>query len=494
MKTFKATPSAASFMESLRDIGYSLETAIADILDNSISAEATQIHIKLDLSASGHCISITDNGHGMSPTELMTAMKPGSRSPLESRSSGDLGRFGLGLKTASFSQCRKLTVVTRRNGKLSAAIWDIDYVAKKDDWILQLPEMSELDHIPHLDSLGDTGTLVVWEKLDRLEEATDSTKLSDHLYECLNIARKHLELIFHRYLDGEHPFRKVQIDINGVPLKGFDPFNSRHPATIIEREEVIKLHGVSIKVQPYVLPHFKKVSVADWEKYAGDAGYLKNQGFYVYRAGRLIIHGTWFRLAKQAELTKLSRVRVDMPNELDHLWKIDVKKASAQPPLIVRERLKEIIGRIGGASNRVFTARGKKQVDPQINSLWARRVDKGEITYEVDTEHPTVKAFAETLDSYQERVFFSMIKAIGEYFPVHALYQDVAGDAEKVVPHKADDDALKDLMKMTCEVYREQVPGITDDELLLLLQKTEPFRSSYEQVEELYRNMAMGVD
>ena len=487
MRTHNAVPSATSFLESLRDIGYSLETAVADILDNSITAKASDIKIHLNVLDRSAQIAIIDNGNGMTQSELLEAMRPGSKNPMDKRESDDLGRFGLGLKTASFSQCRRFSVVTRRGGKLAAAIWDMDFLAEQsvDEWTLQIPEGSEIDEIPYAEEIPEQGTLVLWEKLDRLEDATKSTRLEDHLYESFDEVRKHTELIFHRYLAGEKPYRKVKIAINGEAIKPFDPFNTNHPSTILQPEEVIQVQGVPIKIQPYVLPHHKKTTAAEWARYGGDAGYLKNQGFYVYRAGRLIIHGTWFRLAKQAELTKLSRVRVDMPNELDHLWKIDVKKASAQPPLIVRERLKKIIDRIGGASNKVYTKRGKKLVDPVTQALWARRVDKNEITYEIDIEHPAIKGFYELLDETQARRFDSLLKVFGEYLPIDSLFHDIAGQAENIVSEHCDKEDLQSLLELTCRLYKQQDPSITGELILARLKKTEPFKSNYDMTAEL---------
>ena len=488
MKVFNAAPAASSFLESLRDIGYSLETAVADILDNSITAKSTEIQVHLNVIDRSAQVAIIDNGLGMSEAELLEAMRPGNKNPLDLRPSDDLGRFGLGLKTASFSQCRKFTVVTKKEGELSAAIWDMDFVASQDndEWTLQIPEDDELDQIPFADKIHETGTLVLWERMDRLEDTTENTKLEDHLYESFDSVRKHVELIFHRFLDGEHPYRKVKITINSEGLRAHDPFNSKHPSTIFQQEEVIQVKGVPIKIQPFILPHHKKTSAADWVKYGGDAGYLKNQGFYVYRAGRLIIYGTWFRLAKQAELTKLSRVRVDMPNTMDLLCKIDVKKSSAQPPLVVRERLKKIINRIGGASNRVYTKRGKKIVDPAVHALWARRVDKNEITYEIDTDHPAIKGFYENLEKKKKKSFDSLLKVFGEYLPIDSLFHDVAGEAEKIVTGDCDKESLKRLLELTCRLYKQQDPDISNEAIFESLKKTEPFKSNYQVTSALF--------
>lgn len=492
MKQLNAAPKASALIESMRDIGYSLETAIADIVDNSITAESGFIEIILEVGVGDPVIAIIDDGNGMSSDELMAAMRPGSKNPLVDRDKDDLGRFGLGLKTASFSQCRRLTVVSRKDGQTSAACWDLDYVAKKDDWLIQVLDESEIADIPFIDVMGMSGTLVLWEKLDRLVDEASGAELKDHLYDRMDSARRHLELIFHRFISGERPYRKVRLSLNGRDLEAFDPFNANHDATIRQPEEKIKIEGETIKIQPFILPHHKKVSASEWEKYGGEGGYLKNQGFYVYRAGRLIIHGTWFRLAKQTELTKLARVRVDMPNGLDHLWKIDVKKASAQPPYAVKRRLKTIIDQISGASNRVYTMRGRRLVDPSVVSLWSRRVDKNEIFYEVNTDHPAIYGFSNLLGPEERAQFVSVLQAIEKSFPVDALFSDVAGKPEALNRSTVEDESMHQLVQITYEVFREQ--GLDNNTMLETFRKTEPYRSSWKSVEGEILGLMNGQD
>ncbi|MFK7954789.1 MAG: ATP-binding protein, partial [Lysobacterales bacterium] len=283
MKEYKSPPRASSLIESMRDIGYSFETAIADIIDNSITAKASLVDIFCDADRHQPVIGILDNGFGMSRDELLDAMRPGSQSPLEIRRDGDLGRFGLGMKIASFSQCRRLTVITKKSSVVAATRWDLDYVATKDEWLLQILDEDECAATPFFQELGDSGTLVVWENLDRLCDETQKTSRKDHLYEQLDHVRNHLELVFHRFLAGERPFPKLALRINRTEIDAFDPFNSGHPATIIQPEEKIFVAGAPVLVKSFVLPHHKKASKADWERYAGDGGYIKNQGFYVYR-------------------------------------------------------------------------------------------------------------------------------------------------------------------------------------------------------------------
>ena len=192
----KIAPRASALIESMRDIGYTLRTAVADIIDNSIAAGARRIELLADTDSEDPLIGILDDGLGMSQEELLEAMRPGTRSPLEGRDAADLGRFGLGLKTASFSQCRRLTVATCRNGSLSAAVWDLDTVAARDEWLVEIPDVNAA--LPWLDRLTADGTLVVWQKLDRLTgwKANDDQK---NLVRQLDDTASHLEFVFHRF-------------------------------------------------------------------------------------------------------------------------------------------------------------------------------------------------------------------------------------------------------------------------------------------------------
>lgn len=482
MRTVKAAPEAALLIESMRDIGYSLETALADVVDNAITARAARIDILADLEPSRLRIGILDDGQGMTEKELLEAMKPGSRNPREDRAPTDLGRFGLGLKTASFSQCRHVTVLTRRNGETSAAIWDLDFVAKEKDWLVQIPD--DLTSIPWADRLLGNGTLVVWEKLDRIAEDLSETGI-DRFVRRLDEAREHLELVFHHFLAGEPGLKKIDMRMNERPLMPFDPFHSSHPATIAEplTPEIIRIGDELVTIQTFTLPHHKKVTPQEWEHYAGRAGYQKNQGFYVYRERRLIIHGTWFGLARQTELTKLCRVRVDIPNGLDADWKIDVKKASAQPPHQVRERLRRIIETIGATSKRVYTTRGRILVTDSRLPVWNRVQDKNEISYQINMTHPVVAEFVDDLTPEKRNAFARVMALLGSSLPMDALFADLGGQPDKVTGNELSDDALDHIVSTT--VTRLIESGVKGNDILAMLKVTEPFRSNWDRSEEL---------
>ena len=441
MKSIQLLPKASSLIESLRDIGYSFESAVADIIDNSITAKAKNIHIYFDFKDKKLSLAIIDDGLGMDEEELIEAMRPGTKNPLESRDENDLGRFGLGLKTASFSQCRKLTVVSSQENYRVATVWDLDYVAQTEDWSLQVLDNNELSTLYKIDKLKRDGTMVIWEETDRIVDNSVSEANEDVVYEKIENLQKHLELVFHRYLKGKD---KINIFINEEQLKAFDPFFSHHRATQELAEETIIINNEKIKIIPYILPHYSKVSAQDYEYYAGSGGYLKNQGFYVYRNRRLLISGTWFRLIPQSEMYKLARIQIDLPNNLDDLWKIDVKKSKASPPLVIRQRLKKIIEKIAGSSTRVYKGRSRSVSHSNI-AFWERRSARGEIKYLINQKHPIIESFMQKLDKENQYEFGEILKLIANFFPKDTLYADLGNNPKEVIlDNKLMDKELED--------------------------------------------------
>lgn len=442
----RVPPRAASLVESLRDIGYTFPAAVADVVDNSITAQATEIEILDNSDPDYPAIGIVDNGHGMAERELTEAMRLGTRSPTDEREPFDLGRFGLGMKTAAFSQCRRLTVITRQNDTVAARRWDLDTVVENADWTLEsLPDPSAL---PFFDRLESDGTVVVWEKLDRL---------GGTLTDSLDRTASHLELVFHRILSTETTGRRpVRISINGRPLEPFDPFHSSHPATQRHSSESFQLAGHRIRIQPFTLPHHQKVTRTEWERYAGDGGYLKNQGFYIYRERRLIIHGTWFRLAPQAELTKLARIRIDIPNALDSHWKIDIKKGSAQLPPPVRDRLRKIVDQFCRGSKTTFRSRGPRLTDDARLPVWTRTQNKNRITYSVNFHHPAIEHLESTLPVDLQHPFRLILDLIASTLPLDALHADLNGSPHDVGPTGLADTDRDAAIDLTCRGMREQ--------------------------------------
>ena len=483
MRTVEIAPKPSSLIESMRDIGYSLSTALADLVDNCIAARAETVQVFASTEGSELKVGILDDGEGMTEEELLEAMRLGSRNPLEERARSDLGRFGLGLKTASFSQCRALTVVTRANGTTASARWDLDYIADSDNWLVQIPD--DLTSIPWTDLLGDKGTLVVWEKFSIGADEENTDRETADFVRRLDEACSHLELVFHRFLSGEPGHRRVHIHVNNRPLEPFDPFHSSHPATIAGPKERIRVAHEDVVVQAFTLPHHGKVTPAEWERHAGPEGYVKNQGFYVYRERRLIIHGTWFGLARQTELTKLARVRIDMPNALDGAWKIDVKKVSAQLPPPVRERLRRIIEPLGAASKRVYRTRGRRLIEENRIPVWNRVQNKNQIFYRINEEHPMVLDLLSRLPPEARGDLLRVIEVAGASLPMDALFADLGGDTTSVVGSAASEQALRYAAVTTFAHLSRTVKSIED--VLTMMRVAEPFRSNWERTEHILR-------
>lgn len=463
----------------MRDIGYSLETAISDVIDNSIAAGADTIEILVDPASASPHIAIRDNGSGMGEAELLDAMRAGSRSPLSERLGPDLGRFGLGMKTASFSQCRRLTVISRKAGKLAAATWDLDHVARTDRWEVELPE--DPSDLPYAKDLSTDGTVVLWETLDRVIGDAPADQMQEVLARRVSEAQDHLELVFHRFLSGETGHPKISLFLNNHQLKPADPFASRHPATQRDPVEVRMVKGHQVAIQTFTLPHHTKVNAREYEALGGNGGFLKNQGFYLYRERRLIIWGTWFGLARPRPITQLTRVRIDMPRELDTDWKIDVKKASAQPPAVLRAYLRNLVDAICAGSKRVYTHKGHKVNPDNRLDVWSRMQDKGEIRYRLNPDHPVLAALEDELSEAGRVRLRALVALVETALPIDAIFADKGGDPKSVVAGTLDDEALNTL---AIDTYKALNGGSSakSTQALDMLQVLDPFASRWEHV------------
>ena len=460
MEKYLLPPRASSLSESMRDIGYSLETAVADIIDNSITAEADRVDIWCDFNSKQPQLAITDNGEGMSRDELIEAMRHGSTHPKTKRNSNDLGRFGLGLKTASFSQCRQLVVISRKNGELAGAMWDLDAVADDDEWIIGLLNYDEILSYPYVEKLGSSGTIIMWRKLDRFSEGDSYSNKQDMVFEKVEVVDKHLSLVFHRFLSGEARGRKLNLFINGHKIEPFDPFCLSNKATQLLQEEVVRIDNHEVRIQPYILPHHSKLSPKENDYYQNRSDFVSNQGVYIYRNCRLMVWGNWFRLVPKGEATKLARVRIDFPNALDEQWTIDIKKSRAQPPHQVREKLRQIIRRIADQSVQVHSGRGRKLFDESREPFWVRYAEHGGIRYSLNRDHPVLNAYKKMIEPNQQRLFQELLTVIEDSMPVEAIYSDYSVSPKGFdEPAKIDTEEILTRLRMLHELlsYKQHV-------------------------------------
>jgi len=470
-------PNASSMVEALRDIGYSLESAVADVIDNSITATATRIDIRFGWeSETAPWLAIFDNGYGMSESELVEAMRPGGKDPLALRRPDDLGRFGLGLKTASFSQCRKVTVVTISNEVLSARQWDLDLVREKNKWVLKTPSPAELEDLPGMSMLGAKGTMVLWQSLDRLDLGSDLGRVHQVMNERVASICEHVSLVFHRFISGEPKYPRIVIAVNNNPIEAFDPFNAKHPATMHLGEEPLDIENDTVTFRPYILPHHSRVSAEEYERLGGREGYLRGQGFYIYRNRRLIIHGTWFRMARQDEMTKLARVQVDIPNTLDHLWTIDVRKSRARPPEAVKRRLRSILDRIRDTAKRPYNHRGSAAINLPEVPVWQRLYHNQRVSYQPNIKHPIFDEFRADLPSAMRSKFDGLLAVIGKSIPFAMLFNDMASRPKET---DCKDETMEALEQLAGLLF-EDGDGADIKAVTEIMRTIEPFASNPE--------------
>ncbi|MBE7173146.1 MAG: ATP-binding protein [Williamsia sp.] len=414
-------PEPESLLQAARSFGYSLETAIADLIDNSITARATIIKITYGIDIYSSFVKIEDNGDGMNEAQLMNAMKMGSYNPLNQRCETDLGRFGLGLKTASFSQCRRLTVKTRnQSDKEFIRCWDLDIVAAKKEWVL-LRKCADKKSERNLgEILGkDSSTVVLWEKLDRLIESNELQSNREHFYRKFESVKKHLGLTFHRFIEAG----MVSISLVEEEVEPISPFNVSEEVPSKElAEEQLSINGQPILIQPFILPHESKIPQIERVKLDMVRGWTEHQGIYLYRNNRLIIDGTWLDLDfRKKESQRLCRIKIDIPNSIDHEWQIDVKKASAKVPDTIRKRIKIICFTAIEKAIKVYTHRGtyirQKDDKNRLIYLWKVKQHQGKRYFEINKLHPIYQLINEYLqdDAY---IFNDYMKTLGETLPI----------------------------------------------------------------------------
>lgn len=418
-------PHPSAMVGGMRSIGYSPQTAIADLVDNSITAEAKNISIGISPSESEKetgFIYVEDDGSGMSPEGLHEAMRWGGKGPKNKRRANDLGRFGLGLKTASFSMGRKLTVATRDSGGLLKILcWDLE-IMETAGWKMKEGLDTETKAIFARSSLAKnvnaTGTVVIITKVDRL--TVRSSQLSNTERNSANITKKissHLGMTFHRFIE-----EGIKIKLGNSEIRPWDPF---HKATSKHFERL----GSDAAVTSYVLPHHSTLTDTEHDQMAGPKGWNGHQGFIVYRAKRLIVQGGWLGLFDTSESCRLARIKIDLKNDLDEKWDLDVIKSKISPPSWQIADLQ----RIGEASRResqaAFNFRGARQAPNNENqaeiekaSFWHQMPSPNSVKFRINRAHPVIQSLKQAIS--EPALAEAFIKTFERLLPLDAILQD----------------------------------------------------------------------
>lgn len=447
-------PKASTLMGSLRSMGYSFESAVADVVDNSISAHAQNVRILFPTNPMDDlALGILDDGDGMTSDVLFEAMRYGCLSAEKERTEEDLGRFGMGMKSASLSQCRRLTVVSHEGKKLNGFTWDYNHIIETQDWMIQELNPAEIETLPYIQKLRDqkSGTIVIWQDFDVLSNSSGGQVYST-LVDLRSSLERTLALIYHRYLSGIGTSR-LHIYINELDIKPLDPFLEQHPKTTIKKEielDILDSSGVEqmIKIRPFILPFATELKEKDKQLIGGIENLRAKQGFYVYRNKRLIIWGTWFGMKQRAELTKNARIRVDIPNSLDDIWSIDIKKQQATIPKQILHRLKKAVEEALEFSVRQQTYRGRtEKANESIDYIWDRKRGRNNtFFYQINRESKLFQFVREKMNEEDYGYLEMLLTEIENNLPIQQLYIDKSN--ESVSAPEETDGRLDDVFQM----------------------------------------------
>jgi hypothetical protein len=426
-------PHPAAIIESMRNIGYRPETAIADLVDNSITAKATKVQIEI-CPTTEHArgwVRIEDNGEAMTGGQLVEAMRWGGKGPKAKRDVSDLGRFGLGLKTASFSFGRRLTVISQRSGELNTYRWDLDQIERKGWTLLKGIDPQDAEYLKSCELLKANhrgpGTIVLVTEIDRLRGDGSQLHQSAMKTTLFRTISDHLGLVFHRFLDA----RKLSLKLGAVTVKGwnlFSPDGAEGEKKWLKSKEV--LQSGRVKVATYVLPHHKNLSEEEYVRLGGPLGWNQHQGFIVYRSDRLIVPGGWLGCGKSEEQYKLARIAIDLPNVLDEVWGLNVMKSKVSPPAIVRgdlERIASAARRDAAATARFHGELIAATVDdpdekPVGNPFWKQINGKRDVKFRINRAHPLVEALVQSTND--KRFADAFLHSFERLLPVAAILQN----------------------------------------------------------------------
>lgn len=475
----KNEPSADVLSKSIRSMGYSMESAIADIVDNSISAGAHEVQIKFPIDPSDVYIAICDNGVGMDKTELFDAMKYGSALKGDDRKESDLGRFGMGLKSASHSQCRRLTVISKKKKEIFGYVWDLDIVDEKKDWIminLSKEQVSQVRHFDYLEKVT-SGTVVVWKNFDFIRKETGNEYAG--IVDQQNSVSDYLSLIFHRFLSKEKK-DKLVIKVNNFSLVPFDPFLEKHNKTTVRKSISLPIEdskGVerTITAVPYVLPFQKDLSAEDKKLSGGIENYRTKQGYYIYRNERLIVWGTWFNRHRD-ELSKYARVKVDIPNTLDDIWGIDIKKQSAKIPASIRQRLNRAVDDVMDVAVKKQTYRGRiAKVNDDFEYVWNRIENRGNFTYAINRDSSLYRLLESKVNEDAMPFVEMVLKEIEQNIPFQQIYLDKTQDKIDEVIDSERIAEITENAKMMIQMVMDLNPALSRETAIENVFKKEPY-------------------
>ena len=424
-----ASPNPEHLIKSIAEQGYSLETSLADLMDNSISANSNKIEVLIDTDSEPFKLFLADNGEGMSEDELSANMQFPSNSPDDKRLKSDLGRFGLGMKTASFSQTRKFTVLSKKKGekKFHGRTWDVDFL-KVNGWKIIINSDQEVANLMYqynllskdlLNSFDnyEPNTIVIWEGLYKFENYLKEDNRKEALNrEVTDVTSDYLALVFHRFM--EKDINPLKIRINNTIVSPFNPFpveekdfRQIEPKQSFFSSDVIKIEG-------FVLPSRaiteSKKGITKWT--TRNRGLMDMEGLYIYRADRIILFGGWNGIVKKAPRLQLARLKVEVGNSVDHLIHLNVAKSQIVVPHELRNAFEDYIHELKVEAEKEYYNRGIRKFSGSKSQknikLFERSYSNKGSVLEVNNDFPIVKNLQESLNKQQNSQLNLLLRMI----------------------------------------------------------------------------------
>lgn len=459
------TPST-NILDVLGNSGYTLETAIADIIDNSITAKSKNIKVTFDFLSDNPKLLIIDDGYGMTLDKLKEAAVPAKKSQKDKRDDDDLGRYSLGLKSASKSFCGKLTIFSKAKGHNSNCITiDFDQITATKKWVAYVVNNKEYSSY-----VKDKGTVVIWENLKFLPNADDAEVFRNEVYDKMASVETHIAHVFSDFILNN----KIKFYINGNLIEGWDPFATNFDNTKITYEFEKEYKNELIKFKTYIIPLIDSLDEKDRIRITG-YGLQNQQGFYIYRNNRIISEGGWLDLKDFQYDNKANycRIRVDIPSALDKEFQTNFIKSSISIPIDLVKEFKNVAknARRESLHNYNYTKNPRirqPRIKGQEIPIWfVKNTAKG-ISLQINTEHPLISDLSKDIGP---RKFNRIISMLTKTIPVAKIQNSVGTQAE------LEQDYIEQLMKETYEHLKQE--GKTKKEIEETMSRTEPFNKYF---------------
>lgn len=465
-------PDPEHLIKSISEQGYSLESSLADLIDNSISANSKRIEILVDTDSEPFILFIADDGDGMDEKALKLNLKFPSSSPDEKRHQKDLGRFGLGLKTASFAQTRCFTVLSKKKGghKYCARTWDVGHLKDTKKWEIIVNTQEQIDAL--LDSYKalsnnflngfdnyNPSTIIAWQGLYKFDAYLDSELRSQSVKkEITEITSEYLSLVFHRFLE-----KSLKIRINNNILNPFNPFPEQSDLRKIESNQKL-FKSSKLLIEGYILPSRSiKESKNNSIWTLPNKGLMEMEGIYIYREDRLILFGGWQGIIKKSPKLQLARIKVNLGNSVDHLFHLNVAKSSIVIPYDLKVSFLRYISIVkneaekeyNNTSLRSVTSREKQAKD----LLFIRKPSNTGMLMEINMDFPLVKSIIVDLDVEKQKIFNVLVRIINTTInKIRQVHEDSSVNDVTVINSIDEDQIISALQEL-------RKNGLTNDQL-----------------------------